>query len=53
MTRREAESIAFTIWETLTHGADGFADYADTIADDVERLGHLGALKEWREAQTW
>lgn len=44
---------AYTIFKTVTHGAPSeyFVDYAEMIAEDVERYGHLEALRIWKEAQ--
>ena len=50
MMRDDAESIAYTIFKTVTRGADVDSDYIQTIADDVELYGHVETLRIWMEA---
>ena len=52
MTRDTFEAIAYTIFKTVTHGADVDGDYIQTIADDVELYGHVETLRIWMEANT-
>lgn len=49
MRREESERIAYTIWCTCTGCKYGDLDFMEAIADDVEIMGHVRALKVWVE----
>lgn len=49
MKREESERIAYTIWRTCTKCRYTDVDFINSIADDVEHVGHLLALKIWEE----
>ena len=47
MRREESERIAYTIWRTCTKCMYADIDFMEAIADDVEIIGHVRALKVW------
>ena len=50
MTRDTFEAIAYTIFKTVTRGANVDSDYIQAIADDVELYGHVETLRIWMRA---
>lgn len=49
MRREESERIAYTIWRTCTKCRYADLDFIEAIADTVEQVGHLQALRIWAD----